>query len=306
MAMLHKPGAKLHALLVAFAMLGCSTPSANKEEGPVQVLMDDTGADVDASLYQMPTPNELFDMVHEMAGEGQRRLLNSSANADRYATRGRRALNFGVYATDLIYASYFKLNVEVVRYYLTAKKLGERLGINSAFNDHDFGRLERNIINNLGDSIETISNEAYYRAYENLQRDEMGPTLVLVLAGGWVETMHLVMAQVDSFVYDDPLITRVAEQKFTLEHLVDVMQPFAQEPDVAPILADLVRLRAIYDQVEVRRTANQGRSSSGRLLLGDDVEVDLTPEQYAQLVLSMRALRANVTRPEDRNSVSPI
>ena len=38
-----------------------------------------------------------------------------------------------------------------------------------------------------GDSLEVISNEAYFRAYQKLQDEEMGPTLALVLAGGWVE-----------------------------------------------------------------------------------------------------------------------
>ena len=29
-----------------------------------------------ASLYQMPTPNELFGLVRQMAGEGHKRMLN--------------------------------------------------------------------------------------------------------------------------------------------------------------------------------------------------------------------------------------
>jgi hypothetical protein len=60
-------------------------------------------------------------------------------------------------------ASYFKLNVEVARYYLTTKKLAEGLDLSSAFNDADFVRLESNLTK--GDSLEVISNEAYMKAY---------------------------------------------------------------------------------------------------------------------------------------------
>ena len=55
-------------------------------------------------------------------------MLNPASNVDRYVSLKSRAFNFGVYSTDLVYASYFKLNVEVARYYLTSKKLAEGLG----------------------------------------------------------------------------------------------------------------------------------------------------------------------------------
>ena len=52
----------------------------------------------------MPTPNELFSLVRNLMGEGDKKLMSSTENADRYVTLNKRALNFGVYATDLVYA----------------------------------------------------------------------------------------------------------------------------------------------------------------------------------------------------------
>ncbi len=253
-----------------------------------------------ASLYQMPTPNELFGLVRQMAGEGHKRMLNPASNVDRYVTLKGRAVNFGVYATDLVYASSFKLNVEVARYYLTTKKLADALGLNSAFTDADFVRLESNLTR--GDSLEVISNEGYQRAYEKMQTEQMGPVLTMVLAGGWLESMHLVIRQIEAFGKNDQLMARVAEQKVTLEHLLGLMEAYKTDPDVAGIHTQLMGLRDIYDQLNVTRAAHQGASASGRMVLGDDVTVEMTDAKYDELKQAVEALRAEWTKPEDPNA----
>ena len=289
-------GGAVALLLTACGGAGTETPAANNEQVDLVIGGDENAPDA-STMYQMPTPNELFVLVRDMAGEGHKRMMNPASNVDRYVTLSGRALNFGVYSTDLVYASYFKLNVEVARYYLTTKKLAEGLGLASAFNDADFVRLESNLTR--GDSLEAISNEAYMQAYEKLQNEKMGPTLSLVLAGGWIESMHLVIRQIEAFGESAPLMARLAEQKVTLEHLLQLMEPFASAPEVAPVHAELIAVRDIYDRVNVKRTPHRGGSASGRMVLGDEVVIDLTPEKYAELVKAIDALRAKVTRPED-------
>ena len=253
-----------------------------------------------SSLYQMPTPNELFGLVRKMAGEGHKRMLNPASNADRYVTRKARAVNFGVYATDLVYASSFKLNVEVARYYLTSKKLADKMGLASAFTDGDFIRLESNLTR--GDSLEVISNQAYQRAYEKLQEEQMGPVLAMVLAGGWLESMHLVVRQVEAFGKSDALMARVAEQKVTLEHLIGLMEDHKADPELASIYAEMKELRDIYDQLNVTRAPHQGASTSGRMVLGDDITVELTDDKFNDLVQAIDRLRAEWTKPEDKTN----
>ncbi len=97
-------------------------PKPTDDAGPGLVIGGDGTEDTVASIYQMPTPNELFNLVRDLAGEGQKRMLNPASNVDRYVSLKSRAFNFGVYSTDLVYASYFKLNVEVARYYLTMQE----------------------------------------------------------------------------------------------------------------------------------------------------------------------------------------
>lgn len=290
--------------VLSISLLACLLTSCGGGEAPVPeakgpgLVIGGDGEESVASLYQMPTPNELFSLIKEMAGDGQKRLLNPVSNADRYASLKARSLNFGIYSTDLVFASYFKLNVEVVRYYLTTKKLADGLGVASAFSDADFVRLEANLTR--GDSLEIISNDAYAKAYAKLQDEQMGPTLAMVLAGGWVESMHLLLRQIENTGKSEGLMARVAEQKVTLEHLIDMMAAHGTDPEVASVLKDLTLIRDVYDQVDVKRVAHQGASSSGRMVLGDDVKVELTEEKYQALAGAVDALRAQMIAPEDQ------
>lgn len=287
-------------VMLVFLLAACGGGEAPKEpESTLVIGGEDAGATA-TNLYQMPTPNELFGLVRELAGAGQKQLLNPASNADKYVSRKARAINFGVYATDLVYASSFKLNVEVARYYLTSRKLAESLGISQAFSDADFVRLESNLTR--GDSLEVISNAAYMRAYEKLQEEEMGQVLVQVLAGGWLESMHLVIHQIQVLGSSDALMARVAEQKVTLEHLISMMDPLADDADVAAVRAELLALREIYDAVNVKRVPHEGRSTSGRMVLGDDITVELTGEKFQELSQAVKRLRDQWTAPENTSN----
>jgi len=297
---------KVKVLLVALAAFTLSACGGGQEpekagEGPTLVIGDANSEEAVTDLYQMPTPNELFSLVRQMAGDGQKRLMNPASNVDRYVSLKARALNFGIYSTDLVFASYFKLNVEVVRYYLTTKKLAESLGVVSAFSDADFVRLEANLTR--GDSLEIISNEAYAKAYSKLQDEKMGPTLAMVLAGGWVESMHLLISQIEAHGKSEALLTRMGEQKVTLEHLVEMMQAHESDSDVVSVMKDLITVRDIYDQVNVKRVVHQGASASGRMVLGDDVQIQLTEEKYGALRAAVEELRARMVAPEDKSNV---
>lgn len=289
---------KYFSLVLAGLLFGCSNPGANEGRAPeTLVIGGEDASDYTENYYQMPTPNELFQIVKTMSSDGQKQMMSPAKNVERYATSAKKALNFGVYATDLVYASNYKITSEVVRYYLTCKKLGDELGLAGSFSDKDFIRLERNLTR--GDSLDVISNEAYERAYHRMQEERMGPTLALVLAGGWLESMHLVTRQVLHVDADNPLVQRVAEQKVSLDMLVELMDQYQGDAHVMEMRKQLMALREIYDTFPVIRTAHAGPSPSGRPILGDDVTVVITEEGFEKLAAAVEELRDAVITPED-------
>lgn len=280
---------------LVFLLAGCT--SATGPSGDISASVHDSGAVNAQSLYEMPTPNELFQIVREISGEGQRQMMSPAVNLTHYNTKSKRALNFGVYATDLVFASSFNLTSEVARYFIVCKKLGDDLGLAGSFNDSDLARLQRNLTK--GDSLDVISDEAYKQAYRRMREEDMGPVLSLVLAGGWVESMHLVTHQVIHFDPQNALVQRVAEQKVSLNHLVDLMGAYPTDPEVLNMKSRLLAIRDIYDTFPVVREPHKGISPSGRAILGDDIQILATPEGFQLLSNALEALREDIIRPED-------
>jgi hypothetical protein len=294
-------------LLVFSGLLITACGGGKKEdtgtEAPSLVIGADANDPPPNSIYQMPTPNELFEVVRVMDGEGRKSAMSPASNADRYVTLNARALNFGVYATDMVYASNFRIISEITRYYLACKKLGDELGLNNAFSADIVTRLDRNVTH--GDSLDIISNDAYYRAYEKMQDEKMGPVLALSLAGGWIESMHLVMDKIETYDGKSPLIERVTDQKLGLEHLIEMMDKYISDPGVAQMKSKLLGLRDIYDQLNVQRMKHEGTSPSGRMVLGDDVTVTMTEEKYKDLRSAVERIREEIIRGENETAAKP-
>ena len=111
--------------------------------------------------------------------------------------------------------------------------------------------------------------------------------------------MHLVMAQLNGYDENNPLLARIAEQKVSLEQLIDMMGALKDDVNVAPTRQRLMAIRDIYDQLNVVRTPNSGKSSSGRMVLGDDVSMSITAARYDELRNAVTALRDAITKAED-------
>jgi uncharacterized protein YdcH (DUF465 family) len=130
----------------------------------------------------------------------------------------------------------------------------------------------------------------------------MGAALALVLAGGWVESMHLVVQQVNEVKENDPLVRRVADQKFTLEHLIDMTEAQMNDSSVAPVRRQLIAVRAIYDQFPVIRSPHHGATGSGRMVLGDDVTVTVSEAHFAALKEAVESLRERIVHTEGQQT----
>jgi hypothetical protein len=281
-------------------LTACGDGDGQKQRGNTLVIGEGEQTPT-TSLHSMPTPNELFSLVRDMVSDGQVRLLNPHTHSTRYVSQRARAINFGVYCTDLVFASFMNMKADVARYYLVTKSMAESLGLKNAFTDADFARLEANLAR--GDSLEVISNEGYLRAYQRMQEEDMGPVLSLVLAGGWIESMHLVLRQIEAYGANEALMRRVAEQKVSLEHLLALMEQYSADPEVAPVYMELMAIRDLYDTANVVRSAPTAPSASGRMVLGDEVRILITPELHAELARAVDATRAAWTRPESENTI---
>ena len=145
-------------------------------------------------LYVLPTPIEASMLIKNW-GVPYPDLLNDPANASKYLTKKKMAVNFGVYITDLACAGLYGQAQTVLRYKQAMRLLIEGLGLQSAVDPKVIQRIEDNV-SNKNELMEIIS-EIYASSTAFLSEDNRDFFALAIMAGGWVEGMYIATNMID-------------------------------------------------------------------------------------------------------------
>jgi hypothetical protein len=180
-------------------------------------------AQADAMIKEMPSPIEMAILVKHAGGEYNPDLLNDVKNIDNYLTNGKKTVNIGVYSSDVGYTSLYKQTQETVFFLGNVRKLSDDIGLSDAFDQSMFERVESNIENR--DSLLLILSSSYDVANQYLKENNRMNTSVLMMAGGWIESMYLAAnLGAEGGRPEDIIALRIIEQNVVLEKLVKSMK----------------------------------------------------------------------------------
>ena len=248
---------KQFSALVIIGLVLASCGSDNKPLAPEPVAVTEqemTEADLaqaDAMIQNMPSPIEMAILVKHAGGEYNPKLLNDIKNLDRYVTNGKKTINMGIYSSDVGYTSLYKQTQETLFYLNNVRKLSDAIGLSDAFDQSMFDRVEANIENR--DSLLQILSASYDMANQYLKENNRMNTSVLMLAGGWIESMYLAgNLGVDGGRPQDIISLRILEQEAVLRKIVVAMKMIEGDPLVDEFTAKLEELSAILVATEIR------------------------------------------------------
>ncbi len=280
--------------LVGAAMLNSCGGEVEEKKPDTPVVVADTVAVDPNHYFQVPTPNELFSVIQSLNVKYNASLLNSPDASDTYTTNASQALNFGVYSADLAMAASFKDGPAVISYFKAVNKMGETLNITSAFDETVFKRIEENINKGNMDSLTVLSNETYFDAYSYLEENQRGPTLALLVVGGWVESLYL-LSHSGEYVEGGDFSKRLGEQRLTLDNLLGFLDKYADDADVADITSELFPLAEFFMGLEMNETENvETVEQDGVYVLTGGSDVIITKDDYEKLKKLVSDLRGAI------------
>lgn len=208
-------------------------------------------AQADAMIKEMPSPIEMAILVKHAGGEYNPDLLNDVKNIDNYLTNGKKTVNIGVYSSDVGYTSLYKQTQETVFFLGNVRKLSDDIGLSDAFDQSMFERVESNIENR--DSLLLILSSSYDLANQYLKENNRMNTSVLMIAGGWIESMYLAAnLGAEGGRPEDVIALRILEQNMVLEKLVKSMKMIDDDPLVTEFVGKLEELSEILDVSELK------------------------------------------------------
>src|SRR5258706_6241167 len=99
---------------------------------------------ISSILNEIPSPLEISVLLKESGTKYNLGLLNSSDNLSKYNSNYKKALNLGIYGTDLGYTNIYQQNQDGIKYLASIKSLANELNIGKFFDRETIGRLAGN------------------------------------------------------------------------------------------------------------------------------------------------------------------
>ena len=248
---------KLHYITICFTIISiiiytsCKNVSEKEEMDVTRNYRDiDTSTVLikyNNTLFTLPSPYQASYAIKKSNIDFRKSILNPPDNVSNYTTNFQKALNIGIYGTDLGYLNIYDQLPDVISYFTVIKKLSQELGIQSALQEEIIHRIEQNIDNQ--DSLLHFLTGTYRQFDSYLKANNRKEIGVLIIAGGWIESLYI-LSQVATESKNRQVINRLGEQKHPLDNLIEILSPYYySSKDYANLIDALVDLAYEFDGI---------------------------------------------------------
>jgi hypothetical protein len=282
--------------ITAFSLSSCGGGEKTEDTDSVDSTKTEepkTGP-VSETFFQVPSPGEMLTFIKMVGGKNNKNIsfLNSPANEKNYTDNKLKSLNFGIYSCDLSYCSIFEIGSESLKYFKTVKMMGDQIGVSTAIKPEVLKRLESNI--SSPDSLAVITDDVYFSSFEALEDSKQGPTLALVVAGGWLESIYIAI-NLAKYEPNSPVIERLADQKYTLENLIEFLKKHEADPNVAAVKADFDSLLAEFNKMGEQDAKTVKAKDPKTATLAGGKQLVITEEVYNAITGKIKSIRNSYT-----------
>lgn len=252
---------------------------------------------IDNLLQEIPSPLEISVLLKESGKKYNVDYLNSPDNIAKYNNNFQKAMNLGIYGTDLGYTNIYEKNTDGLKLMGSIKSLADDLNIGRFFDIETIGRLATNS-KNL-DSLLLITTQNFNNINHYFQTENRSNLSVLLLTGGWLEAMHITCSVATSDPKNKELNEKIGEQKIILEKIIKLLTVYKDtDSHMASLLTDLQSLEEAYKQVNITYTYKESTFVvvDGVMVIKDNstTTVDITPEQVAEIKNISSSIRNKV------------
>jgi hypothetical protein len=284
----------LAGTLVLLISSGCS-PGVDREDD-INDFTDlgefkGTADSVEKSIYYtMSLPLEMARLFDHVGANFYPDLLNPPGHFGKYTRPAKVALNLGVYGVDLSYVRLFNQHQRSVAYLASINRLAGELGIPREIYGGILDNLD--LLMENPDNLSRAATKLYTATDEYLRKDGQEGAASLVAMGGWIETMYIATRIYGHDPGNMALQDKIAEQKYSLNSLIVLMNNYAEDLDLAEYLLMLKNLRRTYAQFQLYyKKGDVTVDTSSKTIMAEGYYLNVTPGQMEEITRKIENLR---------------
>ncbi|MBK9148928.1 MAG: hypothetical protein IPM12_14055 [Flavobacteriales bacterium] len=245
---------------------------------------------IGGKFFSVPSPVQAALAVKKAGLKYQKDLTAPLEKGDAMTARMAQALMLGVYGADMSYATVHRDPQRALATLETIEKLGGKLELSNAFDKALVERFKANM--GSEDSLLRFSGMAFRAADQYLKTNDALDVSAWVLAGGWVEGMHLTLADPAAASNAD-LMARIGEQKGTLDGLLTVVDGINADGASDALMKGLKELRREMDGVKTTYVYEAPVTDAAKMTtyINSKSTAEVSAEQLAAIAAKVAALR---------------
>lgn len=288
----------LFLALIINAGCGGNSESPESIEDALEVEIDTTASTIVSfsnTLFSIPSPYQIAFLVKNMDVPFNKEFLNPTNRSSNYTNNYKKALNLGVYGADLGYLNIYEQTPDAISYFSAIKSLSDELDILSSFTEEMVDRVENNMSNK--DSLLYIISNTYRSADTYLKENNREDIGVLILAGGWIESLNFMCSIAAENPTHSEIVTRIGEQKHPLDNLIKILSPYYNKTDEYTGLIDgLIDLAYEFDGIETKYTYEEPDIDVENKLtvINSKSEIIFSPDQLKTIAKKVSGIRAKI------------
>ncbi|MCC5920969.1 MAG: hypothetical protein LAT68_12370 [Cyclobacteriaceae bacterium] len=299
----------LVALLASMVLFACGGDKKPSEEDFQKSLEEElydeveegiqqlSGEELNALIQIIPSPIEISFLLRELGTTYDKSILNDPDNVSNYNTNFKKALNLGVYGTDLGYTNIFEQQQEALYYLNSIKDCADGLNIGQFF---DFATIRRLATNSSNlDSLLLITTRNFNDINDYLQNRKRDNLSALLLFGGWLEALHILNQVLVKNPDSEELKERIGEQKIISNQIVLILGHYGKNnPNISDLHKEFEELDNQFRKVNIVKTQGEPtfEEVNGvlRIIDNSSTTVEVSKETLDNINRLTKKIRANI------------
>lgn len=290
----------LMGLAVVLALASCGGPSEPEQgtntDGAFATDTVTDGAEVlqvGGKIFSVPSPVQTAFAIRKAGLKYQKGITTPLEKGETLTSKVPQAMMLGMLGADMAYVTVHKDGQRALATLQAIEKLGGKLELSNAF---DRALLER-FKTNLGseDSLLQFSGTAFRAADQYMKANDRHDVSALVLAGGWLESLHLTLSD-PAALKDQALMNRIGEQRKALVDLVELLSTTVTDESAKGTIDGMRALQATFEGITATYTYEKPVTdvATKTTFINSKSSVTITPEQLSAIAAQVSAIRSMI------------
>lgn len=248
-------------------------------------------------IEQIPQPTEIAVVLKNSGAPYNNEYLNKADNVSKYNNSYTKALNLGIYGTDLGYTNIYEKNQDAIFYLNSIRDLADDLSIGQFF---QFGTIKRLATQSQNlDSLLLITTQNFNDINAHLQSKKRSNLSVLLLAGSWLEAVYITCKVAEETPGNQRLMEKIGEQKIVCENIKFLLSIYKDKnPFINSLFEDMSKLNEAFEAIQIEVIYGEPRVEivDGMAVVVDTTEqkIEVTQEDIDRISAIVAEIRSKI------------